>query len=283
MTSFRSIVVALVAVAFVLAPATAVARDKDKDKTGPPRITLPIPLPPLPIPLPIVGKRPGTTGTGTQPGTAPAAQTTTGTTPSTTPATTTPPTAIAPPAPPQIGVSLALTPAAGSVAVKLPGGQGYVDLSAAGSVPTGSVIDARNGTLELKTAVDTTGGTQTVRLWGAVFEVRQSPSGRGMTEFRLRGGRPAGCPGAGGAVRARAAKAPAAKPAGLWAKDRNGRFRTRGRNSVATVRGTRWLTRETCAGTLTRVTEGTVAVRDVRHGRTVVVRAGHSYLARDRG
>jgi hypothetical protein len=37
-----------------------------------------------------------------------------------------------------------------------------------------------------------------------------------------------------------------------------------------------------CDGTLTRVTEGAVAVRDkVRH-RTVLVRAGHSYLAKSR-
>ena len=169
------------------------------------------------------------------------------------------------------------------MSVKLPGGRRYVDLAAAGSVPTGSVIDAREGKLDLQTALDASGATQTVRLWGAVFQVSQAASGRGLTEFRLRGGRPAGCPTRGGRARARAAAAPAGRPAGLWARDRNGRFRTRGRNSVATVRGTEWLTRETCAGTLTKVTEGTVAVRDVRRGKTVVVQAGHSYLARDRG
>jgi hypothetical protein len=37
-----------------------------------------------------------------------------------------------------------------------------------------------------------------------------------------------------------------------------------------------------CDGTLTKVTEGAVAVRDrVRH-KTVLVKAGHSYLARAR-
>jgi ferric-dicitrate binding protein FerR (iron transport regulator) len=70
---------------------------------------------------------------------------------------------------------------------------------------------------------------------------------------------------------------------GLWAEDSHGRFRSRGRNSVATVRGTRWLTRETCAGTQTRVEEGAVVVRDLRRDRTVTVRAGHSYLARSAG
>jgi hypothetical protein len=40
------------------------------------------------------------------------------------------------------------------------------------------------------------------------------------------------------------------------------------------------LTEDTCAGTRTRVTEGSVAVRDLNRKRTVIVRAGHSYLAR---
>jgi hypothetical protein len=68
----------------------------------------------------------------------------------------------------------------------------------------------------------------------------------------------------------------------LWGRDSGGHFRTFGRHSQATVRGTRWLTADRCDGTLTRVAAGAVAVRDrVRH-RTVVVRAGHSYLARAR-
>jgi len=104
----------------------------------------------------------------------------------------------------------------------------------------------------------------------------------------LRGGRPAGCPARRAAL-GRVASLPLesgrpgakARSAGLWAKDRHGRFSTRGRNSVAIVRGTRWLTKETCAGTLTRVAEGAVAVRDTRRHKTVLVRAGHSYLARD--
>ena len=65
----------------------------------------------------------------------------------------------------------------------------------------------------------------------------------------------------------------------LWG-DGKGRFRTRGRNSTATVRGTRWLTEERCDGTLTRVARGSVTVRDLRARKRVVVRAPRSYLAR---
>jgi hypothetical protein len=62
-----------------------------------------------------------------------------------------------------------------------------------------------------------------------------------------------------------------------------GRFRTRGRYSAATVRGTRWTVTERCDGTLTSVTEGRLSVRDLRRRRTVTVRRGRSYLARAPG
>src|SRR5215203_5153227 len=68
----------------------------------------------------------------------------------------------------------------------------------------------------------------------------------------------------------------------LWSRDRDGRFRTHGHNSVATARGTEWVTEDTCEGTLTRVLEGSVAVRDKVRKRTTVVHAGRSYLARGR-
>ena len=46
------------------------------------------------------------------------------------------------------------------------------------------------------------------------------------------------------------------------------------RHSHATVRGTRWLTEDRCGGTLTRVTEGAVVVRDLARA------AGTSWCAR---
>src|SRR5205823_13476339 len=59
-----------------------------------------------------------------------------------------------------------------------------------------------------------------------------------------------------------------------------GRFRTRGRNSTATVRGTEWRTTDTCAGTLTEVKKGSVEVRDLAARKTIVVKKGHSYFAK---
>jgi hypothetical protein len=186
---------------------------------------------------------------------------------------------------PVVGESMAVKRAGGTVKVRLPQSTGYADLSAAGSVPSGAIVDARAGTVVLRTALDDAGHTQAAHVRGAVFEVRQSEHGKGMTDLILRGGRPQGCPARGSAAVARAAALPSAKrrprASRLWAKDDHGRFRSRGRNSAATVRGTEWITQETCAGTVTKVLEGAVEVFDRHTKRTIRVRAGHSYLARD--
>ena len=59
----------------------------------------------------------------------------------------------------------------------------------------------------------------------------------------------------------------------------NGRFRTTGRFSAATVRGTDWGVQDRCDGTLTVVRTGVVLVHDARLNRDVVVRGGQTYLA----
>ena len=67
----------------------------------------------------------------------------------------------------------------------------------------------------------------------------------------------------------------------LWGSG-SGKFRTRGRFAAAVIRGTTWLTDDRCDGTLIRVKQGAVTVRDVVANRTVVVRAGKQYFARGR-
>jgi hypothetical protein len=60
----------------------------------------------------------------------------------------------------------------------------------------------------------------------------------------------------------------------------HGRFRTRGRNSVATIRGTKWLVKDTCKSTLTVSQRGTVVVQDLVKHRTVTLKSGQRYVAR---
>jgi hypothetical protein len=177
---------------------------------------------------------------------------------------------------PKQGRSIVVGAARGTVRVRVPGSDRFVTLEQAGRVPVGSVIDARNGRVRLATAVS--GGVQDGLFWGSKFQTAQSRRGKGMTTLALRGGRV--CPSASLAVASRKSKRK--RKRGLWARDHGGLYRTRGNDSVATVRGTRWLTKDRCNGTLTRVKSGVVSVRDLRRHKTVVVKAGHSYFARSR-
>ena len=165
------------------------------------------------------------------------------------------------------------------VRVKLPGAKGFSDVDATGEIPVGSVVDARKGRIHLQTALPG-GGTQDAILRGATFAVRQGDAG--MTEFALHGGSFAACT-TPAASRSRASAARKRRRhhvvRSLWAADQGGLFQTAGVNSVATVRGTRWLTQDRCDGTLTRVKYGAVVVRDRVTGRVTVVTPGHPHLA----
>ncbi|MEA2257116.1 MAG: hypothetical protein QOG35_3161 [Solirubrobacteraceae bacterium] len=240
---------------------------------GPTPASSPAPTPAAPAPAPKPGG-PKSTPTGTTNGTA---GTPSGTTPdadaSADPTGITPITAGE--GTPELGRSVAIEPASGTVTVLVPGSNRAVSLSDAAEIPMGSVLDTRDGTVKLRTAL-ADGTTQEGTFHGGMFEVRQSRTGTGMTELVLRGPAPT-C----SAKSARAASLRKRQPPrGLWGHDDHGRFRTRGSNSVATVRGTTWYVADTCQGTVTRVTSGTVSVQDVHKHRTVVVKAGHSYLAR---
>jgi streptogramin lyase len=195
-----------------------------------------------------------------------------------------------PVAAPVLGESVAVTPVTGTVRVKPPGTRAYVPLVAGASIAVGSLVDTRRGTVRLRSARNRAGATQKGTFWGAIFQVRQPRGGRGMTSLVLRGGSFTGCPSGLARAGSVAPVASVARDGGgrrrvvrrLWGRDRNGRFRTQGRDSVATVRGTEWTTTDRCDGTLTRVREGAVLVRDLRRKRSVLLGAGHSYLARHR-
>jgi hypothetical protein len=178
----------------------------------------------------------------------------------------------APPAP-VLGQSVNVAATVGTVVVRLPGAASAVPLRGTSSIPVGTMVDTRKGVVALTTALPG-GATQGATVHGGLFQVRQPASGRGMTELVLRGRKPS-C-----ATARAAAVADRRPPRQLWASDNHGRFRTRGSNAVATVRGTSWYMADRCDGTYTRVKRGKVAVRDLRTGRTVLLHAGQSHLAR---
>jgi streptogramin lyase len=169
----------------------------------------------------------------------------------------------------------------GVVRVKAPGGE-WATLAPGTELPVGASFDTRRGSVEL-TSAGCRGTRQTGRFGGGLFALRQPRAACGRVDVYLRGGNFRSCRlGARPPVRGSVVASSTRRVRRLWGRDRGGRFRTHGRHSHATVRGTRWVTADRCNGTLTRVTEGSVMVRDLARGRSVLVRAGRSYLAKRR-
>ena len=180
---------------------------------------------------------------------------------------------------PQTRDSAVVEPARGSLAMSPAGIQRTVPLQDTVVLPLRSLVDAARGAANVTSTRDRVGRSQTAQFYDGAFRVAQTAGGRPVTEMALEGGDFSSCPAATrrrGAARASQAKRSVRR---LWGNGK-GRFRTKGRFGVASVRGTEWLTDDRCDGTLIRVTQGSVTVRDLRARRTVIVRAGSSYLAR---
>jgi hypothetical protein len=143
----------------------------------------------------------------------------------------------------------------------------------------GSFLDTRRGTVRLQSARDRLGTRQTGTFLNSLFQVRQSRkrSLKGRTDLILKGGSFSRCRTVG---RGKPTAALSRRTIRRLRANARGRFRTGGRNSSATVRGTIWDIADRCDGTLTRVRRGSVVVRDFRRKRNIVLRAGKSYLAR---
>jgi hypothetical protein len=180
---------------------------------------------------------------------------------------------------PEQGETVVVTPGFGQVRVKRPGGRGFVLLEEGSTLPVGSVVDVRKGSVVLESALPGD-ESQTGTFWRGVFLVHQSPKGNGMTDLVLRAGNFGRCRKARRARTVALSSRKRGPVRRLWGKDRNGRFRTHGRDSVATTRGTIWSTEDRCDGTMTRVREGKVRVRHRHSRRSVLVSAGQRYLAR---
>jgi streptogramin lyase len=183
-------------------------------------------------------------------------------------------------APPVLGVSAEVRPHGFVLARTTPGGP-LRQLSGPVDLPIGSFIDARSGTVSLTMAMSNN-RTQAVAVGHGRFTIAQPRSNHGLTYLNLAGGSFAAC-AAHATAHAHLARTTAKSThvvRQLWSKDNHGQFQTHGHNSVATVRGTEWITEDRCDGTLTHVLHGSVTVRPHGTRRTITITAGHSYLAR---
>jgi hypothetical protein len=192
---------------------------------------------------------------------------------------TTPPGAAPPP--PVLGHSVNIKPVSGQVFILVAGK--LVPVTDNQQIPTGATLDTRTGSLQL-TAASTGKGKkpQTGIFGGAIFKLTQAKNG--LTNLSLAEGAFQGAPSYATckAHKAPEASAAATKTLQLLHATAKGKFRTTGRYSAATVRGTKWTVADRCDGTFTRDLVHSVAVTDFVRHKTIVLHAGQSYLARAR-
>jgi hypothetical protein len=210
------------------------------------------------------------------------------------------------PPPPVLGKSVDVAPVSGLVLIRLPNGKplyasdratgaassltkgaGFVPLTEARRLPSGTQIDARLGTIKLVAATPQRHKTQAGDFTGGLFGFAQDRRGinKGLTTLSLLEGAFAGAPSYTSCKTKHAADtvyaaAVSKKVLQTLHASAHGRFRTRGRYAAATVRGTAWTTSDRCNGTLVSVQRHTVAVTDLVRHVTLFVHQGHSYLAR---
>jgi hypothetical protein len=164
----------------------------------------------------------------------------------------------------------------GRVEVRLPGSRRAVRLRRPRQLPVGTTVDATRGQITLATAVDADGSdTQSAVVSAGRFVIRQS-RGEAVTTLALQG-RIGPCASTASSSSARRKR----KRRRLRVRTRGpGEFTTNGKYGSGSTRGTRWLTEDRCDGTLFRVAQGVVEVRDFARNTTVTVTAGGQYVAR---
>jgi hypothetical protein len=181
-----------------------------------------------------------------------------------------------PPPAPVLAKSVDAKPVSGKVFL-LVGGK-LVPLTEADQLRSGTVVDTRNGSLQLTTASNQKHKQQTGTFGGAIFKITQVHSG--LTTLSLVESALKGAPSyASCKTKGAHAAAVSKKVLQLLHSSAKGKFRTKGRYAAATVRGTKWTIADRCDGTLTHDITDSVVVNDFVRHKTVVIHHGQSYLA----
>ena len=159
---------------------------------------------------------------------------------------------------PRTAKTVVVKRAGGTVTVSKPGSSRATTLGrTAQAVPVGSTIDATDGRVKLTATANRSGSKrQSALFYDGAFTVSQRRASRPVTDLTLAGGDFSTCAAEQRRTGVFASRGRSTRRR-LWGRGK-GRFRTRGRNGTATVRGTTWLTEDDCQGTRALNREGKV-------------------------
>jgi hypothetical protein len=206
------------------------------------------------------------------------------------PVTEPPKVASPPPLEPEHGISFLAQPTTGTVTIKEPGASGFTALTREEKIPVGSVVDTRGGTVKVTAAVGNLGDTtadNSMRLWDGLIRIDQSGDTNAVATAKLVeklrcGKKKGGEAKAGKSSGAVATKSGKRRRRRVWGSG-HGNYKTQGSGGTGSVRGTTWLTKDTCRGTFFKVTDGIgISVFDFDLGQRFDLGPGQSYFARNR-
>jgi hypothetical protein len=193
------------------------------------------------------------------------------------------------PVEPEHGISLLVQPTGGTVYIKLPGQSGFSLLTGLEKVPVDSVLDTRGGKVRVTSATGDLGNTtedQSVEFYLGLIKLTQAGNTNAPTNAKLVQKLKCQKGGASGAKASKAsgplAISSARRSRRVWGSG-HGSYSTSGGGGTGSVRGTTWLTKDTCRGTFFKVTEGLgISVFDFDLGKTFELGPGQSHFAKNR-
>lgn len=188
---------------------------------------------------------------------------------------------------PQHGVRLVAAPVSGIPRVKLPGETFFRPLTEVTTIPVGSIVDTRTGRAELTAATGSLGSEtpdESVQFHDGMFRILQPATANAHATAKLN--ERLSCAGGGAdSAGAHAASRPVAYAAAkrrrkLWGSG-SGTYSTAGVGGTGSLRGTEWLTLDTCRGTRFYVKSGIgITVFDKAKKKSVELSPGDSYFAK---
>ena len=186
------------------------------------------------------------------------------------------------------GVELLAAPVDGTVKVKEPGQTAFNVLTELSLIPVGSTIDTRGSRVQLTAATGGFGSEAAdhpMDFYAGLFKIIQKPGTNAPAKAKLiqklacgkkKGGKKKAKASAGGPTAVVSRKR---KRRRVWGSG-SGSYSTAGKGGTGSVRGTTWLTKDTCKGTKFKVTEGIgITVFDKKKKKKIKLGPGDKYFA----